>query len=73
VKKVGSAKTGIYGNLTPILAIFFAGRILGERLSVLQVVGAAVTLAGVYLTRSGYRFFERKGARAAAAGAAPRD
>lgn len=59
VKRVGSAKTGVYSNLTPILAILFAGRILGERLTVIQVAGAAVTLAGVYLTRSGYRFFER--------------
>jgi drug/metabolite transporter (DMT)-like permease len=60
VKEVGSAKTGIYSNLTPILAIFFAGLVLGERLSALQAVGAAITLAGVYLTRSGYRFFERR-------------
>lgn len=60
VKEVGSAKTGIYSNLTPILAIFFAGLVLGERLQTVQAVGAAVTLAGVYLTRSGYRFFERK-------------
>jgi drug/metabolite transporter (DMT)-like permease len=60
VKKVGSAKTGVYSNLTPILAIFFAGIVLGERLTSLQAVGAAITLAGVYLTRSGYRFFERK-------------
>jgi len=69
VKEVGSAKTGVYSNLTPILAIFFAGLVLGERLAAIQAVGAAVTLAGVYLTRSGYRFFERKGARRAAAGA----
>jgi len=61
VKQVGSAKTGVYSNLTPILAIFFAGLVLGERLTAIQAVGAAVTLAGVYLTRSGYRFFERKG------------
>lgn len=60
VKEVGSAKTGVYSNLTPILAIFFAGLVLGERLSAVQAVGAAVTLAGVYLARSGYRFFERK-------------
>jgi O-acetylserine/cysteine efflux transporter len=60
VKKVGSAKTGVYSNLTPVLAIFFAGRFLGERLTAIQAVGAAVTLAGVYLTRSGYRFFEKK-------------
>jgi drug/metabolite transporter (DMT)-like permease len=60
VKEVGSAKTGVYSNLTPVLSIFFAGRILGERLAAIQAVGAAITLAGVYLTRSGYRFFERK-------------
>jgi O-acetylserine/cysteine efflux transporter len=60
VKQVGSAKTGVYSNLTPILAIFIAGLVLGERLSAIQAVGAAVTLAGVYLTRSGYRFFERR-------------
>ena len=60
MKKVGSAKTGVYGNLTPILAIVFAGIVLGERLTPVQAVGAAVTLTGVYLTRSGYRFFERK-------------
>ena len=68
VKEVGSAKTGVYSNLTPILAIFVAGLVLGERLSATQAIGAAVTLAGVYLTRSGYRFFERKGAPAGADG-----
>lgn len=67
VKRVGSAKTGVYGNLTPILAIVFAGVILGERLTSLQAVGAAVTLAGVYLTRSGYRFFAPKAAAPAGA------
>jgi len=63
VKAVGSAKTGVYGNLTPVLAILFAGVALGERLTVLQAAGAAITLSGVYLTRSGYRFFERRAAR----------
>lgn len=60
VQRVGSAKTGVYGNLIPILAIVFAGIVLGERLGTVQAIGAAITLAGVYLTRSGYRFFERK-------------
>lgn len=60
VKEVGSAKTGVYSNLTPILAVFAASLFLGERLKAIQAVGAAVTLAGVYLTRSGYRFFERR-------------
>jgi drug/metabolite transporter (DMT)-like permease len=67
VKKVGAAKTGVYSNLTPILSIFFANLLLGEHLAALQAVGAAVTLAGVYLTRSGYRFFERRPAPSALA------
>jgi drug/metabolite transporter (DMT)-like permease len=67
VKEVGSSKTGIYGNLTPVLAIIIAGLVLGERLAPIQAVGAAVTLAGVYLTRSGYRFFEGRSARRRAA------
>ena len=67
VKEVGSSKTGVYSNLTPILSIFFAGLVLGERMAAIQAIGAAVTLAGVYLTRSGYRFFERKGGRPVAA------
>ncbi len=48
------------------MAILFAGIALGERLSVLQAAGAAITLFGVYLTRSGYKLFERKGALDAA-------
>lgn len=63
VKKVGSAKTGVYSNLTPILSIVFAGLVLGERLKPLQAVGTAITLTGVYLTRSGHRFFERRAIR----------
>lgn len=59
LKAVGSAKTGIYGNLTPIVAVVFAAAVLGDRLTSLQALGAVVTLVGVYLTRSGYRFFVR--------------
>jgi drug/metabolite transporter (DMT)-like permease len=60
VQKVGSSKTGIYGNLTPIFAVVFAGIFLGEHFSAAEAVGSAVVLAGVYLTRSGYRLFERR-------------
>jgi len=63
VRAVGSAKTGVYSNLTPVLAVLIAAAVLGDRLTVLQAVGAAITLSGVYLTRSGYRFFEKKGQR----------
>ncbi|MGZ7064878.1 MAG: DMT family transporter [Candidatus Aminicenantales bacterium] len=60
VQKVGSSKTGIYGNLTPIFAVVFAGIFLGEHFSTAEAAGSAVVLAGVYMTRSGYRFFERR-------------
>jgi drug/metabolite transporter (DMT)-like permease len=60
VQKVGSAKTGVYSNLTPIFAVAFAGLFLGERFTVVEAVGSAVVLAGVYLARSGYRLFERR-------------
>ncbi len=60
VRKVGSSKTGVYGYLTPILAVIFAGLFLGERLTAAEAAGSAVVLLGVYLTRSGYRFFERR-------------
>jgi len=63
VRAVGSAKTGVYGNLTPVLAILIAGIALGERLTAVQAAGAVITLSGVYLTRSGYRFFERRPVR----------
>jgi len=57
VKKVGNAKTAIYSNLTPVFTALFAAPLLGESFRLLQVAGAVVILAGVYLTRSGYRYF----------------
>jgi drug/metabolite transporter (DMT)-like permease len=57
VKRVGNARTAVYNNLTPIFTALFAAWLLGEKLSPLQAVGAAVILGGVYLTRTGYRFF----------------
>ena len=59
VKRVGNAKTAIYNNMTPIFTVFFAGLFLQEKFSAFQAVGAVVVLAGVYLTRAGYRFFMR--------------
>ena len=60
VQRVGNAKTGIYGNLIPIFAAVSAAVILSEKLTPRLAAGAAVILLGVYLTRSGYRFFEKK-------------
>ncbi len=61
VKRVGNSKTAIYGNITPIFTVIFAFALIGERISLWQGVGALILLTGVYLTRSGYRFFYKKG------------
>lgn len=60
VKRVGNSRTSIYDNLVPIFTIFFAYFLLDERITLLQGIGTIVILGGVYLTRSGYRFFERR-------------
>lgn len=60
VRRVGNTKTGIYGNITPVFTVFFAHFFLGEGVTFFQVVGAAIIFFGFYLTRSGYRWFEKK-------------
>jgi drug/metabolite transporter (DMT)-like permease len=57
IRRVGNAKTAIYSTLNPIFAVLFAALFLSETITAVQVSGAAVILAGVYLTRSGYRLF----------------
>jgi len=66
VQKVGNSKTAIYNNLTPVFTALFAALLLGESFRLPQVVGAAIILVGVYLTRSGYRFFAKGAAPAVA-------
>lgn len=59
VRKVGNTKTGIYSNLNPVFATIFAVLVFGEKVTPLQVGGGLVIFLGVYLTRSGYRYFRR--------------
>jgi drug/metabolite transporter (DMT)-like permease len=51
VREIGSARTSIYSNLIPIVALVTAGLFLGERIGGRQLGGAALVLAGVALTR----------------------
>ncbi len=60
VRRVGNTKTGIFGNITPVFTVLFAHLFLSERITVYQVIGALIIFLGFYLTRSGYRWFERK-------------
>lgn len=53
VQRVGNARTAVYSNLIPVVAIVFAWLALGSRLLPQQAVGAAVVLAGLMVTRRG--------------------
>jgi drug/metabolite transporter (DMT)-like permease len=51
VREIGSARTSIYSNLVPIVAMLTAVVFLGESLGIRKVIGAAAVLAGVAMTR----------------------
>lgn len=53
VKAIGSARTSVYSNLVPIVAMLTAVVTLGERLTTAKMFGAAAVLVGVALTRVG--------------------
>lgn len=63
VKRIGNARTAVYQNLTPVVAILFAWVTLGDKLALLQLVGGAIVLAGLMVARAGARRrLEREGA-----------
>lgn len=53
VRQIGSARTSVYSNLVPIVAMASAVVFLGEPLGLRKILGAAAVLAGVALTRAG--------------------
>jgi drug/metabolite transporter (DMT)-like permease len=53
VREMGSARTSIYSNVVPLVAMISAVLFLGEPLGARKVLGAAAVLAGVALTRVG--------------------
>jgi len=55
VREIGSARTSVYSNLLPIVAMVTAYFWLGEPLGLDKFAGAAAVLAGVALTRLGQR------------------
>lgn len=65
IKAIGSSRTAAFQNLTPVVALLVAWIWLNEVPSGLQIGGAMVVLAGVYLARLGSERTpeERKGAR----------
>ena len=53
VRTIGSTRTAIYSNITPIAAMLVAWPALGESPSIGQILGAVVIFGGVYLVQHG--------------------
>ena len=51
VSVLGSARTALYSNLTPVVALLVAWLALGERLAPGQAAGGVLVIAGVLLAR----------------------
>jgi len=51
VARLGATRTSVYSNLVPVAAIFFAWVFLAERLTLEKILGTAMVLGGLYLTR----------------------
>ena len=51
VQRIGSSRTAIYSNLTPIVAMIVAAIWLGEPIGAPQIIGAVTILSGVFITR----------------------
>ncbi|HET7216982.1 MAG TPA: DMT family transporter, partial [Vicinamibacterales bacterium] len=52
VRQIGSARTSVYSNIIPIVAMATAVIFLGEPLTMTNVIGAIAVLVGVGLTRT---------------------
>jgi drug/metabolite transporter (DMT)-like permease len=53
VRQIGSARTSVYANLIPLVAMGSATIVLHEPIGVRKAIGAVAVLAGVALTRAG--------------------
>lgn len=53
VREIGSARTSVYSNVVPIVAMLTAVVFLGEVMTAARLTGAAAVLLGVALTRVG--------------------
>jgi len=52
VKKIGGSRTSLYANLIPVVGTLAAALFLGETITPLMVVGAAIIFAGLHLART---------------------
>ena len=50
VRRIGPARTAVYANLVPVISVSISWVFLGERWVPVQIVGAGLVFAGLYLT-----------------------
>src|SRR5690606_36443774 len=55
LSRLGAARTGLVGTLEPVLAAGFAWVLMAESMTVLQIFGGAVVVAGVILAETSRR------------------
>lgn len=53
VRRIGSTKTAVYSNLTPVVAMIVAWPALGETPTAAQICGAAIIFISIYLVKRG--------------------
>jgi drug/metabolite transporter (DMT)-like permease len=51
IKQIGPSKTSIFINLVPVFSIILSVIILGETLSIIKLITAAIIICGVYITQ----------------------
>jgi len=52
IQRIGVSRTVVYSNVTPVVALFGAWLLLGEKAAMGQFVGVALILTGVFIVRS---------------------
>lgn len=55
VQRIGNARTSVYSNVTPIVALAFAALWLGEPVGAAKLLGAVAIIGGVMVTRRANR------------------
>lgn len=50
VKKIGSNKTAMYNNIQPVFGVIAGYILLGERLTLIQGIGAIIIILGLYIS-----------------------
>ena len=63
VQRLGSARTSVFSNLVPVVAMLVAAVWLQEPIGWVKMLGAAIVIAGLLLSRLGSSIFRRAAGR----------